>query len=92
MRTSIINVEVQSQGSAKKVHRCLAQLPYASNIDVTEVASGCTNVQTKKDSPFLRIYFTNEHQLDEVVEALKPLRNEYRIQIVHLHKTLPRLD
>lgn len=92
MRTSVITVEVQSQGSAKKVHSCLDKLSYAESIEVNEVASACTNAKTKKDSPFLRIYFTNEHQLDEVVVALKPIRNKYRIEVVQLHKSLPRID
>jgi hypothetical protein len=89
---STITVEVYSQGNAKKVRHFLAPLHYANNINTTEVASACTNVQTGKDSPLLRIYFTNEHQLDEVIKALEPLRTEYRMEIVRLHKTLPKLD
>lgn len=77
----IVNIEVHSQHGSKKLKQYLAKLPFAKGIDVTDVPDACTGVLIGKDKPFLRVYWTTDDPLSEILDALKHFAAIYQLRI-----------
>ena len=79
------DIEVYSQGNARKLHEHFAQCNLAVPVYITEHASSRKNVLTGKDAPLIRLYVTDEEPLSDILEELIPFNAEYEIQVVYLH-------
>ena len=87
------NIEIHSQGNAKKLIRYLKGLTLKAEFYVTQVSSACVDVKTETDAPFLRILYEQDvDPIEEIIEALGPFRKEYDIEIPPPIKFLPRIN
>ncbi len=79
------DIEVYSQGNAKKLQKHFAQCKLAVPIYITEIASSRTDVATGKDAPLIRLYVSDAEPLIDILEELLMFNKEYEIQVVYLH-------